>query len=81
MKANTLEARWATWAQRLRRWGVAPLVGLVLEAGEPIWALGMPLVEPWRDARPAGRAEAFLLLLLDEDARHRFMHWLWEGEA
>lgn len=80
-EAKAYEAYWATWAQRLRRWGLAPWVGAALEAGDPVWTLGLPFLEILREAWPSPTAHAFLYLLLHEDARRRFVHRLMEGES
>lgn len=74
------EARWAAWAQQLRRWGLAPWVGAALEAGDPVWTLGLPLLETLQAAWPSPTARAFFTLFLHEDARHRFVQRLMEGE-
>lgn len=81
VEGKAYEAHWAAWARRLRRWGLAPWVGAVLEAGDPLWALGLPFWETLQAAWPSPTTRAVLHLLRDEEARRRFAHRLMEGEA
>ena len=81
MKTQLMESLWATWARRLRRWGLAPWAGVVLEAGDPLFSAGVPVWEALQGVWASEGAQAWMRLLLDADARQRFIHWLQEGEA
>ena len=81
MKVRTDDPHWMAWAQRLRRWGLAPWVGVMLEAGEPLWVAGAPLFELLTSLWPSAEARSLSKLFLNEDARQRFVRWLQEGEA
>ncbi len=78
---TSVQRRWQAWAYALRRRGMAPWVGAVLEAGAPLWPLSAQFLHAFQGFLPQDDYEALVALLDDEGARQRFMTWLTEGDA